>query len=362
LGTRAVDRVDDDYTRIVALNAPSRRPEVSSEDIRKYTQHKTDILDFKSNQHVSRSFEDVVRDIPNFPLNIFASRDLELERRSREFKQEKVFSWTLTFDELLSKTEFVHDMRAILSTLEEAYAHPVDIEFTTNFVNLEKFRINLLQCRTFQVKGNILSCEPPAAIARENIVVESKGPVIGGNVATTVDRLIYVVPEVYSKMKEQDRYAVARLIGRLTKLTGKKQPRPVVMLMGPGRWATTTPSLGVPVTFSEISPVSVLCEMVTMHEGLVPEVSLGTHFFNDLVEMDMLYFAVYPQKYDNTLNKEFFAKAQNNLAKLLPDAAKWSEVVVVIDSAKNKGEQICLNSNVLRQQVMCYLGGKSKGK
>ena len=40
LGTRAVDRIDDDYTRIVALNAPSRRPEASSEDVRKFSQKK----------------------------------------------------------------------------------------------------------------------------------------------------------------------------------------------------------------------------------------------------------------------------------------------------------------------------------
>ena len=66
------------------------------------------------------------------------------------------------------------------------------------------------------------------------------------------------------------------------------------MLIGPGRWGTTTPSLGVPVSFAEIDTVSVLCEIVAMRDDLVPDVSLGTHFFNDLVEMDILYLALFP--------------------------------------------------------------------
>jgi hypothetical protein len=42
-----------------------------------------------------------------------------------------------------------------------------------------------------------------------------------------------------------------------------------------------------------------------MHAGLVPDVSLGTHFFNDLVEMDMLYFAVFPGRGQNCLSEGF---------------------------------------------------------
>jgi len=157
-------------------------------------------------------------------------------------------------------------------------------------------------------------------------------------------------------MKESDRYSVARLIGRLTHVKGG-DAQPTIMLVGPGRWATTTPSLGVPVSFAEINPASVLCEVAAMHEGLIPEVSLGTHFFNDLVEMDMLYLAVYPQKYDNVLTHDFFAKADNMLTRIMPDAKKWVEVVKVIDSASLKGDQrICLNADVLKQNAVCYLG------
>jgi hypothetical protein len=358
LGTRAVERVDDDYTRIVALNAPLRRPEANLDDVRKYTQHKIDILDLKNNSHASRSFEDVVSAIKGFPLSVFASRDESLEERAREHGKADIFSWVLTFEHLLSKTPFVDDMRAMMETLQEAYAYPVDIEFTANFYDQENYRINLVQCRPFQVKGNILSVEKPQAIPKERIVLETQGPVIGSSVATTIDRLIYVVPEVYGKMKMSDRYAIARLIGKLTHLKAKDK-RLTVMLVGPGRWATSSPEMGVPVTFAEINAASVLCEVAAMHEHLIPEVSLGTHFFNDLVEMDMLYFAIHPQKYDNVLNDQFLNGSKNMLEHLLPDEKKWSSVVKVIDGTNQKdGLSICLSADVTKQSAVCYLGAR----
>lgn len=355
LGTRAVERIDDDYTRIVALNAPMRRPEASSGDVRKYAQRKVDVLDLKANCHATRSFEHVVHNISDLPLDIFASRDDELERSSEAGKKQ-VFSMVLTFDKLLSQTPFVKDMAEMLKALQGAYDYPVDVEFSANFLDKDNYRINLLQCRPFQVKGNILTVEAPTAIPREKIILETRGPVIGSSIATTIDRIIYVVPKVYGKMNTSDRYAVARLVGALThlKIDDKK---PTIMLIGPGRWATTTPALGVPVSFAEINTVSVLCEVAAMHEGLVPEVSLGTHFFNDLVEMDMLYFAVHPQKYDNALNANFFDASKNILAQLLPNKKRFSEVVRVVDSPRgNSLQRICLNADVVKQNAVCYLG------
>ncbi|MGE5379294.1 MAG: PEP/pyruvate-binding domain-containing protein [Candidatus Saccharibacteria bacterium] len=355
LGTRAVDRVDDDYTRIVALNAPMRRPDASSEDARKFSQKKADIIDLADNQFTSRAFKEIVEEIPDFPLGIFASRDPTLERRLRESGMDEPFSWTLSFDDLLSQGSFVADLREMLKTLEAAYHHPVDIEFTANFSDASNYKINLLQCRPFHTKGNIVSTVEPQSIPRDLIILESRGPVIGGSVATTIDRIIYVVPEKYGNMGTQDRYEVARIIGKLTHLKDRGQ-RPTVLLIGPGRWATTTPQLGVPVSFSEINTVSALCEVISMHEGLVPEASLGTHFFNDLVESDMLYCAIYPTKDGNVLNRKFFERSKNRLASLLPEARSFSSSVKVIECDGSKDDpRVYLHSDVLKQVLTCYL-------
>jgi hypothetical protein len=172
----------------------------------------------------------------------------------------------------------------------------------------------------------------------------------------TVDRIIFVVPEPYSEMRMSDRYAVARLIGKLTHLKALG-PRPTIMLIGRGRWATMSPELGVPVSFSEINTVSILCEVLSMHEGLVPEASLGTHFFNDLVESDMVYCAVHPGKEGSVIDQEFFERAENRLTSLLPEAAGLEKAVKVIDA---DGCKMRLCSDVLKQTFALFIDSKEK--
>ncbi|MDI6784772.1 MAG: PEP/pyruvate-binding domain-containing protein [bacterium] len=358
LGTRAVGRSDDDYTRVVALNVPNKRPEATLDAVRKYAQRRVDILDLRANQLVTRYFEDVVKSAPELPLELFATRDEELEKRAEERNMAKVFSWVLTFDRLFSDTEFVQDIQELLQVLHRAYDYAVDVEFTLNFLEDGSYRINLLQCRPFQVKGTTQL--PLLATGRgepENIILETQGPIIGNSVATVVDRLIYVVPSIYGKMKMSDRYAIARLIGQLTHLDEKKNQKKI-MLLGPGRWGTSTPSLGIPVTFAEINTVSVLCEIAIMHVGLVPDISLGTHFFNDLVEQDMLYVALYPEKKGYGLNETCLKNLPNQLTRLLPDAATWAEAVWVIDTTPSSNQVICLNMNAIKQTGICYIDTK----
>ena len=352
LGTRAVDRSDDDYTRVVALNAPERRPEANIDEVRRYSQHRVDVLDLEANQVVSEQFAETSRRSPGLPLDLFASRDEALTLRAEQQGLPGAFPWFLTFEKLFAETPFVADMHEMLQTLEAAYDYPVDVEFTTNFFTDGSHKINLVQCRPLQVHGGGTTVERPATLRPEDIVLEAHGAVIGQSRLVPVDRLLYVVPSVYGQLPVGDRYTVARLIGRLAHLpdaAGK-----TTMLLGPGRWGTTTPSLGVPVRFADISTVSILCEIVAMREDLVPDVSLGTHFLNELVEMDMLYLALFPTRQDNSLSRAFFEEQPNRLAELLPDSAAWAHVVRVIDPAERS---VKLLANTLSQEVVVYLNG-----
>jgi len=353
LGTRAVDRCDDDYTRVVALNAPDRRPESNIDDMRRYSQRRVDVIDLKANQLVASDFSSVARQEADLPLDMFASRDTNLERRAAERGARNVFPWVLTFEKLLKDTDFVANMTRMLDELQKAYAYPVDTEFTTNFSPDGSYRINLVQCRPLQVKGGGRITDPPE-LDEEDVVLKARGAVIGQSRIEAIDRLIYVVPSVYGNLPTDRRYAVARLIGRLTRLGGAGGMK--VMLLGPGRWGTTTPSLGVPVRFSEINAVSVLCEIVAMRDGLVPDVSLGTHFFNELVEMDLLYVALFPDKTENFLNDRFFDSSPNRLTELLPGEAALAGVVLVIDVVALPGNRVLkINASSLAQRVVCYL-------
>ncbi|HMF34424.1 MAG TPA: PEP/pyruvate-binding domain-containing protein [Candidatus Lokiarchaeia archaeon] len=338
LGTRAVERADDDFTRIVSLSAPNKRPEASIDDITKYAQRKVDLLDLRENTLTTKYFNEVmkqVHDLPDLPTNFFTSLD----------------GRTLTFEYLLSQTSFVSDLKELLATLQKAYNHPVDVEFTANFSEDGSYRIFPVQCRPFQAKGNIGEVQLPAHIALENTILQTCGPIIGNSIATAIDRIIFVVPEEYSRLPRQRKYGLAGIVGKLLHIRGDG-PRQVILLIGPGRWATTTPELGVPITLGDINAVSVICEVAKMHANSYPDVSLGTHFFNDLVEMDMLYLAIYPEKSGYVLNEEILVNTPNQIDSLLLGGEEWNEVVRVIDATAT--DPIRLHANNITQECICY--------
>ena len=363
LGTRAVDRSDDDYTRMVALNAPLRRPEVKGgRGTPAASQRRMDLLDLKENRFTSEPIDGVLRVSKELPVDLYAARRSALSLRWDEVPRRVPDGWVLTFDRLLSDTTFVRDMRQMLRILQEAYEYPVDTEFTANFLPGGRCLINLVQCRPLQVRegGNIV--EPPKRIARDALLLQTSGPIIGRSSLSTIRRVVYVDPAAYAAVPPRERASVARLVGRVLNLAPSIGP-PNVLLLGPGRWGTSTPSLGVPVSFAEIARASVLCEIIGEEMEVVPDVSLGTHFFNDLVEADMLYMAVHPGRGKDALNRRFLAKAENRLPKLLPDDAEWAEVVRVIDLPDPRdGRALYLNANCVRQRVVCYLAPPEKGR
>ena len=359
LGTRAVDRTDDDFTRLIPINAPSLRVEKDFNAILKVSQQKVDVLDLKENILATHRFRVIMKDGPKMPIELYTERNLEMERRAEEANRSNVFSLVLTFDKLIKETNFVKDMGEILRILQHAYQNPVDIEFTVNFFEDQKYKINLLQCRPFQIKSKIKIIDSPHQIENKKIIIKTSGPIIGTSVASTVDRIIYIVPSIYGKLSIRERHTIARLIGKVNHHESSNGKN--IMLLGPGRWGTSSPSLGIPVNFAEINKVSIICEIAEMHDGLVPDVSLGTHFFNNIVELDMLYFALHPEKDKNYLNREFFLSQTNQLSNLFPEALRWDHAIKIIDPPQNDvKEQITLNMNALTQLGYCYKEHNSK--
>jgi pyruvate,water dikinase len=355
LGTRAVDRTEDDYTCLVALNQPLRRPQRVDDDIAQYAQRRIDTVDLESNDFKTVDINMVLEKIPDFPRKLITSVDKELIRRAREHGKREVFPWMFNLDNLLKRTSLAADMQAMMTALQEAYGNPVDIEYTVNFISENSYLLNLVQCRPFQVKLNVAGelIQPLEEVPDEDVILETAGPIIGQGVATRLDRIIYINPKTYSRLGVQERYSVARVLGRLNHLDTGKQP--VTFLIGPGRWGTSSPSLGVPVNFSEINTVSILCEMAVMHEGLVPDISLGTHFFNDLVEMDLIYMAVHPEKPMNRVHEQALLQAPNKLAELLPEDADWEHVIHVVEGGREKGKKgMFMHVDATKQRAVCH--------
>jgi len=350
LGTRAVDRVEDDYPQTIALDQPLLRPYADREGQSRFSQHNADLLDTNQNCLRTVSVTDLLNDELKINLDLIADPDPHTERRMKELGMKSQRSWLLTFKKLLSNTSFTEIMQRMLKTLENYYRYPVDIEFTVNFTNNNAFKINLVQCRPLQTKGIKASVQLPENIKSEKILFASQGYTMGGSISQPIKRIIYVDPQAYVETPISQKYSIARLIGKLNRQIVNRETTPTI-LFGPGRWGTTTPSLGVPVNFAEINKMTVLAEIAYEGGNLMPELSFGTHFFQDLVESDIFYVALFPQKENVLFNKDKLSEMPNLLTDLFPEERNYEDVVKVYDLSTSQLQIMC---DIVSQKVVCF--------
>jgi len=350
LGTRAVDRVEDDYPQTIALDQPLLRPYADREGQSRFSQHNADLLDTSQNCLRTVSVTDLLNDELNMKLDLIADSDPHTERKMKELGMKTQRYWLLTFKKLLSNTNFTEIMRKMLKTLENYYQYPVDIEFTVNFTDNDEFKINLVQCRPLQTKGIKASVQLPENIKPEKVLFASQGYTMGGSISQPIKRIIYVDPQAYVEMPVSQKYSIARLMGKLNRQIANREITPTI-LFGPGRWGTTTPSLGVPVNFAEINKIAVLVEIAYEGGNLMPELSFGTHFFQDLVESDIFYVALFPQKETVVFNKDKLLEMPNLLTDFCPEEHKYEDVVKVYDLNTGQLQIMC---DVVSQKVICF--------
>jgi hypothetical protein len=350
LGTRAVNRVENDYPRIVALDAPLVKPYAKQEDMRRFSQHEVDILNLNENQLQSLPVMDMLNEDLETRMDLLAVRDTEVSEYMKSTGRNMRDVWILTFDELLASTSFASVMSKMLKILERVYRYPVDIEFTVNFNAEGKVKINLLQCRPFQTKGHYSRVEIPEKISKTKILLKQDANFMGGSIYQSISRIIFIDPQRYAKLSLSGKYDIARLVGKLNKKINKREEMPTI-LFGPGRWGTTTPAMGVPVTFSEISNITAIGE-IAYHDGsLIPDLSFGTHFFQDMVEMDIFYMAIYPEKEDVFFNTAWMERQPNIMAELVPEDKKYAGVVRVYDVGS---KDLRLLSDIVTQKMICF--------
>ncbi len=344
LGTRAVDRTSGDHVRIVSLDDPLRRAPMHSSDQKRFTQHHADVLSLSENVLTERKIEDLLDIDLKADKSLFFKLDTETMNRLRSLGYTDVKpSYILDFNKLLSETGFAKLMKDILAMLSKIYDYPVDIEFTGN-VTQDGLKVNLLQCRPLQTRGLGKSVSIPSIDDKNECLFYTDGHFMGGNVRISVDYVIMVDTKAYLALPEQEKHSVARQIGKINAaLKGSN-----IMLIGPGRWGTTTPSLGVPVHFSEICNMSVICEVADEALGFLPELSYGSHFFQDLVEMQIFYVAVFAGGKDVVFNPRYILSEPN----IYPDISSYNKSLShVIFVCKTNTLQIY--SDIVSQRVLC---------
>ena len=227
------------------------------------------------------------------------------------------------FGGLVSGTDFVKHIGTILKTLQANLGTPVDIEFA--FDGDDFF---LLQCRPQGYAEEDAPMPIPRDIDAKDVVFSANRFVSNGWIPD-ITHIVYVDPAAYSRLeKRSDLFAVGTLIGALNKMLPKRQ----FVLMGPGRWGSRGDiKLGVGVSYSDINNTAMLIEIARSTGGFVPDLSFGTHFFQDLVEAGIRYLPLYPDEEGVIFNEIFLTRASNLLAEMLPDFAWLEDTVRVID-------------------------------
>jgi len=312
MGTRAVDQVGNDHPRLVALSHPLLHPASEMKTIRRYSQCFVDLLDLQDNTFKSLPVEQVLN--PRYaPIRYIAQVDEGGYLTSMRTSMVDVNNMVITFDDLMRRTPFAEYMRKILNTLETVYESPVDTEFTVQVNNADtaqpSVRITLLQCRPqsaiVEVKASI-----PEKLVANDIVFATKRMVPRGAV-TGIRYVLYVPAEAYFSITSvQDRHKLERAIGALNAALKNE----TFICVGPGRWGTSTPDLGIHIAYGDVYNTRALIEMAGKEVGTDPEPSFGTHFFQDLMEAHIFPLAVNLDDADAVFNRDFFSTTPNHVA------------------------------------------------
>jgi len=331
LGTRAVERVGNDYPRLVALSHPHLHPEVSSRDTRRYSQRYVDLIDLDENRFKSLPIDEALD--PDDPVTGYIAQveqDGYLAPLRKTMPEALEKQLVITFDGLFRRTDLAGLFTRILGTLEKHYRSPVDTEFTVHIENPASTRpevkIALLQCRPLSYLQEMDARIPPK-LKEKNIIFRTKRMAPQGRVSA-IRYILYVYPEKYFSLETlAARGEVGRTIGRLNAALANE----TFICIGPGRWGTVNPDLGVPVSYADIYNTRALVEVTGPGIGPAPEASFGTHFFQDLVESNIYPLAVYLSDRDALFRKEFFDNAPNSLEQFIPAPETIAGCLTLID-------------------------------
>lgn len=327
LGTRAVDRLSDDYPILAAPGQPGLRVSVSLDELIRYSPKMIDVINLEKGTFETVEIRSLLKSCgdqyPGIKEIVSLISDNHVQPPTRLGLDFEKNDYVVTFDGLFSRTPFLKRMRAVLTELEEQFDHPVDIEFAHDGTDLY-----LVQCRSQSYCHDNIPAKIPSNIPDEKIVFTAERYISNG-VVPNITHVVYVGPDAYSQLaSREEMLAVGKAISRLNQIL----PRRRYILLGPGRWGSRGDiKLGVSVTYSDINNTAALIEIAHRRDDYTLDLSFGTHFFQDLVEASIRYIPLYPAEGESIFNEGFFLNSNNIIGDILPDFAYLGDVVRVID-------------------------------
>lgn len=352
LGTRAVDRVNDDYPLLFSLGNPELSINRTPSDIRHYSPKHIDLINLEKDcfetVHASSFLKETGSQLPALHKYVSVFNNNFIETKNAFSLDTKKDEMIITFHPILTATDIPVKLKRMLEALSEKMDNPVEIEFA-----FDGEHIYLLQCRS-QGSGMYSAPAPiPQNLKLQDIIFTANRFISNGAVRG-ITHIVYVDGEGYDNLSTlEELYAVGEAVG----LLGGILPRRNYILMGPGRWGSRGDiKLGVRVTYSDISGSAALIEIAKEKQSYSPEPSFGTHFFQDLVEAGIVYIPLYPDDPSVIFKEGFFRSSENILAALLPRFAWLSDVIKVIDvPASFFGQTLSIHMNSDLEQAIAFL-------
>lgn len=325
LGTKAVDRTKEDYPRLANLDAPGVTVMTTVAQKHRFSQRNIDVLDCRENRLREVPLSTLLPLLPLWYKRMVLEHDTEAESWLREMgRYEDV--WFVSCQKLLENTSFTGLMQKILKTLERIYQNPVDIEYTVNMNESGDFVVNLLQCRPLYLgqKGERIDFRE---VTCKDVFFEIKDSSMGPSGKRRIHVVVSVDPVRYYEYPYRKKPDVAAAIGKINRYYREQKKN--LLFMTPGRVGTSSPELGVPVSFGDISCFSAICEISDQRAGYMPELSYGSHIFQDLVEARILYGAIWNNQKTLAYNPRLFDGLPNLFSEICPDAPELSDIIQV---------------------------------
>ncbi len=348
LGTSAVDRTEGSYPRLVSLDKPKAQPMRDSVEKHQHSQRKMELMNRATRQLEQIDPDKVKPFLPYFMRRLLFEHDTITERMFRERGQAREIEFVSCLG-IVEKEQLMQQMREILSTIQKEYDYPVDTEFTINLSEDGDYVINLLQCRPLQVYQDAEEQALPEDVEEEKILFSCQGSSMGLSRLAKIDMVVSIDPVLYYNMPFKDKYRVGKALGAVNwSMRGKEKK---MLLLTPGRIGTSSPELGVPALFSDISEFECICEIADSRAGYNPELSYGSHFFQDLVEAGILYNAIFENEKTLVFRPELLSGLPNLLLDFDPKAEDLIDIIRVYDVS---GMEIRICNDMKKERILCY--------
>ena len=237
----------------------------------------------------------------------------------------------LTFSNIIKYNIFpLNDIITdLMKACEKALGCPVEIEFAVNINNNNFDEFCLLQIKPMVIgnKNEKINIEKNK---KENNYICYSNQVLGNGKTDNIYHIMYVNPDTFKRESTQD---IAKEIELLNKKLGSKNP---YLLIGPGRWGTADPWLGIPVEWDQISNVKSIVEIGI--EELNPDPSFGSHFFQNIANLRIGYFTINKKYHKEYIDWNWIKSHRNKFSQKFVNVISLNKPLFIkIDGINSQG-------------------------